>query len=103
MIKIEVLNGPEDGKIYEFDKNEVFIGRKREINDIVMEYDRLLSREHARVFLEQNRIYLEDLGSTRGTFVNHNRNPIPGEKQIKIGDEIRVGRMVLRILKGREN
>lgn len=98
MIVIEVLNGPEDGKIFRIDKHEVFIGRKRDANDIVFEYDKLMSRKHARIFVERGNIYIEDMGSTRGTYIGQSKNPIPGEKMIKPGDEIKAGMILFRIV-----
>lgn len=98
MIVIEVLNGPEDGKIFKIDKHEAFIGRKREVNDVVFEYDKLMSRKHARIFVERGNIFVEDMGSTRGTFVGPNKNPIPGEKMIEPGDEIKAGMVLFRIV-----
>lgn len=52
-------------------KPELFIGRTPE-NDIALP-DMSVSRRHARVFKENGKVYVEDLKSTNGTFVNGQR------------------------------
>jgi pSer/pThr/pTyr-binding forkhead associated (FHA) protein len=58
--------------------------------------DRLVSRFHATVRLEQDRIVLRDEGSSNGTYVNEKRitHPTP----LQHGDQIRVGNTVLQVL-----
>ncbi len=56
-----------------------------------------VSRKHARIVLRGNEYFLEDLGSTNGTFVNRGRRLIPGNpQQLREGDEIIVGKTFLR-------
>lgn len=35
--------------------------------------DRILSRKHARLYLRNNRVYIQDVGSSNGTFISGNR------------------------------
>ncbi|MFA9476809.1 FHA domain-containing protein [Phycisphaerales bacterium AB-hyl4] len=55
--------------------------------------DSCVSRQHARVWFENDCWWLVDLDSTHGTWVNHDRveQPTP----LRLGDEIRLGRMLL--------
>ena len=56
-----------------------------------------VSRRHARVTLRDGQYFLEDLGSTNGTFVNRGKRLIPGHRQtLNDGDEIIVGKTFLR-------
>jgi hypothetical protein len=56
-----------------------------------------VSRRHARITLNNGQYFLEDLGSTNGTFVNRGKRLIPGYRQIlNDGDEIIVGKTFLR-------
>jgi hypothetical protein len=56
-----------------------------------------VSRRHARISLRDGQYFLEDLGSTNGTFVNRGRRLMPGVAQVlKDGDEIIVGKTFLR-------
>lgn len=56
-----------------------------------------VSRRHARITCRDGRYFLEDLGSTNGTFVNRGRRLAPGQPQaLQDGDEIIVGKTFLR-------
>ncbi len=56
-----------------------------------------VSRRHARITCRDGRYFLEDLGSTNGTFVNRGRRLAPGQPQVlQDGDEIIVGKTFLR-------
>ena len=61
-----------------------------------------VSRRHARITLREGRYFLEDLGSTNGTFVNRGKRLLPGHLQpLQDGDEIIVGKTFLRFHVGR--
>jgi hypothetical protein len=56
-----------------------------------------VSRRHARITLRDGEYFLEDLGSTNGTFVNRGKRLLPGYRQaLNDGDEIIVGKTFLR-------
>ena len=56
-----------------------------------------VSRRHARVTFRDGQYFLEDLGSTNGTFINRGKRLSPGTRQsLKDGDEIIVGKTFLR-------
>jgi hypothetical protein len=64
-------------------------------NDLVVP-DGLVSWEHARIWTDSDKIWLADLTSTNGTFVNDAR--INGTIQLSVGDIIAVGsRVRLRV------
>lgn len=67
--------------------NSVVIGRSLE-SDIVITSKRI-SREHAQIRRDGWRIFLEDLGSTNGTYLNNERILEP--MQLRDGDRIQVG------------
>ena len=56
--------------------------------------DQFASHMHARVFPKGHFYFIEDLGSTNGTFVNGRR--IDDQTQLKFHDEIRLGETVFR-------
>ena len=68
------------------------IGRSRSSGIAIS--DQFASHMHARVFPNGHFFFIEDLGSTNGTFVNGRR--IDGQAQLKVHDEIRLGETVLR-------
>jgi pSer/pThr/pTyr-binding forkhead associated (FHA) protein len=56
-----------------------------------------VSRRHARISLNNGQYFVEDLGSTNGTFVNRGKRLMPGIRQaLNDGDEIIVGKTFLR-------
>ena len=56
-----------------------------------------VSRRHACISLREGNYYIEDLGSTNGTFVNRGHRLAPGDRQpLKDSDEIIVGKTFLR-------
>lgn len=58
--------------------------------------DRFLSRQHARLFRQGDRIWIEDLGSANGTYVNDRR--VEGPTEIHPGDELRLSASYITLL-----
>src|SRR4051794_10792983 len=63
-----VLAGASVGEMYKVEGDKTVIGRGQKAQ--VRLLDDGISREHAQVVVEGNRIFLQDLGSTNGTFCN---------------------------------
>jgi len=57
--------------------------------------DTYISQQHARLFAKDGSWYVEDLGSTNGTFVNDQRLASPA--MVQPGDRVRVGTTVLEL------
>ncbi|MHB1930404.1 MAG: FHA domain-containing protein [Acidimicrobiales bacterium] len=57
--------------------------------------DSFVSQVHARVFRRDGHVWVEDLGSTNGTFVNDARVDAP--TALRPGDRVRVGQTVLEL------
>jgi hypothetical protein len=56
-----------------------------------------VSRRHARIVNHNSQYFIEDLGSTNGTFVNRGRRLLPGKRHmLQNGDEIIVGKTFLK-------
>jgi serine phosphatase RsbU (regulator of sigma subunit) len=64
-------------------------------NTLTLE-DGMLSRHHARCFLQGAGAWVEDLGSRHGTFLNGKR--VEGRLPLKEGDHLLMGRTELRLL-----
>jgi pSer/pThr/pTyr-binding forkhead associated (FHA) protein len=89
---LEIVEGAEAGRQHRLDA-PVEIGR--EADGPLQLDDRQVSRRHARVTPREARAWVEDLGSTNGTFVND--QPIYMPREIVPGDSIRVGLTVLEL------
>lgn len=72
------------------DQTVTRLGRAVE-NEIVIVSKRA-SREHAHIRRDGRRVFLDDLGSTNGTFVNGER--VLGSMQLRDGDQIAIGEVV---------
>lgn len=57
--------------------------------------DDYLSQYHARLFPRDGVWYVEDLGSTNGTFLNDHK--VSGPLEVHAGDDVRLGRTVLQL------
>ncbi len=62
-------------------------------NTIVIS-DPTVSTRHARLYLQGTQWYIQDLGSTNGTFVNNMRVT---QHPVRIGDQIRLGAIVIHV------
>ncbi len=78
-------------------KKVIKVGRDP-VNDIVIENDPLVSRKHAIIEKDGDTLYLEDKGSTNGTYVN--KNPVQAGKKVKVknGDAIMIGKTELKVV-----
>ncbi len=72
---------------------EILIGRSNDL-DMVLAED-MVSRRHARIGFQGDEIFIEDLASTNGTFVN-------GEKikrsRLREGDRVLIGTSILKVV-----
>jgi pSer/pThr/pTyr-binding forkhead associated (FHA) protein len=72
------------------DKASVTFGKKKEEVDVVLD-DVSVSRMHARILRDGEKVLLEDLNSTNGTFKNGLRMEPYERRELEVGDEIRIG------------
>ena len=85
------------GRRHVLDQEVITIGRDRE-NDIVLDSDSV-SRRHARIEHRDGRIYLTDLDSTNGTYVNDDNEPVR-DCQLRRGDQVKIGDTIFKYLSG---
>lgn len=99
---IERGDGP--GTEFKLVNNESTIGRWDADNGVfpdidldAYDSDAKVSRRHAKIYRSNGSYFIEDLGSTNGTYVNRGRRLLPGTpQQISDGDEVIVGKTFLR-------
>jgi two-component system, cell cycle response regulator len=90
------IHGPELGKKYALQEHEFTIGRE-EGNHIVVDLDNV-SRRHAMIIRKQGRMFVKDLGSTNGTYLNDAE--VTQETPLRSGDLIKVGGSIFKFLTG---
>ena len=93
--RLTVLKSPsaEEGRELVLNAAPVTIGRARQ-NDLGLEADEFASARHARFEPRRDGVWVEDVGSTNGTFVNGARLEEP--RRLRPGDVVRIGDTDLR-------
>ena len=76
-----------------FDKDDITIGREAGV-DLIVE-DRSISRKHLQIQLEQGRIFVSDMGSSNGTYVDNER--IIVKTRVNSQTHIRIGKIIVQI------
>jgi hypothetical protein len=93
--RLVVVKSPEleEGADFELDSSQLTVGRGGQ-NDVRLGDDEYASARHARVEPRQDGVWVQDLGSTNGTYLNGTRLERP--RRLSNGDIIRVGETDLR-------
>jgi hypothetical protein len=93
--RLVVASSPvlEEGGEYSLDSSALTIGRAEQ-NDVAIDGDEFASARHARVEPRRDGVWVHDLGSTNGTFVNGVRIDRP--RKLVNGDVVRTGETELR-------
>ena len=92
--RIEVTDGPARGEQQDLE-NELVIGRSAD-GFGTLKGDPEISRRHAQISrTDEGRLYISDLGSTNGTFVNGNK--IEGSAWLSPGDVVKVGQSTMKV------
>ncbi len=82
-----------EGETYVID-GEVTVGRAPGC-EVVLTGDSFVSQVHARLFRRNRDTFVEDLGSTNGTFVNGER--IDAATRLRRGDRVQFGQTVAEV------
>ena len=93
--RLVVISGPLEGGDFSL-ANDLSIGREK-TNAISVE-DRMLSRHHCLIHVDDSEIQIRDLGSSNGTYVNG--LPIAAHA-LKDGDQIRAGQSIFVFVRGK--
>ena len=90
-----VLQSPalDEGDAFTLDSQPITIGRGV-TNDVSLPEDEYSSTRHARLEPRRDGVWIEDIGSTNGTFVNGIR--LTRERRLVPGDVVRIGETDLR-------
>jgi FHA domain len=93
--KLVVTQGALAGTTVSLSSAPVLIGRAPDSTLVLT--DDYASTRHARVFPQEGDWYVEDLGSTNGTYLD--RSKVTGPTQVPLGVPIRIGKTVLELRK----
>ena len=93
MPKLILMKGIAATRQFSLLAKQTTIGRAS-TNDVVLD-SMQVSRHHALVTVDGPSVTLSDLGSRNGVFVNGRR---VSESRLHHGDEVRIGRRIMRFL-----
>jgi hypothetical protein len=88
-----VTEGPLKGTTITLGEQSVLIGRNP-ASTLVLDDD-FASGRHARIYPENDEWFVEDLGSTNGTYLGNQRLATPS--QLSVGSTLRIGTTVLEL------
>lgn len=75
-------------------EDQLTVGRAAECQITID--DTFASQLHARVFNHEGQLFVEDLGSTNGTYLN--RRKLQGPQAVRRGDRLQVGNTVMELV-----
>jgi len=87
-LKIEIIDGRLSGKTFQIDSFPVCIGSLSNSNLQIL-FDKYISRAHCTIYNDDNNLYLIDMKSTNGTYVNDHL--IQSAVRIKNEDIVKIG------------
>lgn len=93
--KVIIVEGPESGRSVPLDGTPVTFGRGTECT--VPLADEYVSTQHARLRFHEDQWYVEDLGSTNGTYVGNQR--LTRSTPVNVRSRFRLGKTVVELRK----
>jgi len=97
--KFTIISSVNNGEEFLLTSNELTGGRSDD-NELHLDYPGV-SRKHFRVFFENEKLFIEDLNSKYGIFIN--KKKIEGTKELCSGNTIQLGELTLKYKTANEN
>ena len=95
-IELLIVAGEFEGEKIPLSSKPIVIGKDQRRCNLIFA-DSMISRMHCQIQIQNNHIYVRDLNSTNGTWINDQR--IQHETQVRVGDIISLaGRTVFQII-----
>ena len=93
-LRLKVVEPPETrGRTYDLG-DELTVGRASGCQ-VALPDDTYASQLHARIFRRDGDVFVEDLGSTNGTFLN--RKKVSAPVSLRRGDRLQVGKTIFEV------
>jgi predicted component of type VI protein secretion system len=94
LVKIRMLNSKQAGTAYVVHKSPYVIGRHDQA-DLRVKSPKV-SLQHCALIIKGNEVWVRDLQSTNGTFVND--DPVTEDRRLGAGDRLVVGPAVMEVV-----
>lgn len=91
-VKVFILSSIDGKYAYKVSADEVIIGRESVMSEYLAGKS-YVSRSHAKISIQDNELWIENLSGTNYTYVNNKR--IAGKTKLSDGDELGLGGMVV--------
>lgn len=88
-IRMVAMNAPQHFEIV-VDRDVLVIGKKAELVDAVIPFNKMISRKHCRITKQGGSYYITDEGSANGTYINSKCIVTNKAYQVNRGDIIRL-------------
>lgn len=93
---LHLVDRENGGRVFEkVVKDVIIIGRKCELCDIAIDYDKTVSSRQCKVYIKNKKLYVSDLGGTNITYLND--KPLREDALLNTGDVLGFGRINLRV------
>ena len=86
-VKFSLIN-KATGEVIEVRRSVFRIGKDKDFNDYVVEDNKTVSRKHIELISKNSKVYIKDLHSTNGTFIDGFRLPSDTELELKNGQKV---------------
>ncbi len=93
--QVVVTSGPNEGITVDLERAPILIGRGSDA--AIRLDDDYVSTRHARIASAGDQWYVEDLGSTNGTYIGSSRINQP--TTLTLGTQVRIGKTILELRK----
>jgi len=94
MPSISVLYPEESRQTMQIPETGLLIGRSQDCNLCLT--DEFISAKHCKIFFENEKLFIEDQGSTNGTFIDGIQ--VEKKSSLEQGQEVQIGATVLKIV-----
>ncbi len=91
--RVHLEAGPHAPAVIAINKSVMIIGRGKGIADIDVG-DESASRRHAYIVYRDGQFFLNDMGSTNGTFIN---GELVGSARLRDGAQFQIGTAIMRL------
>jgi hypothetical protein len=90
---LSIIEGPHTGEVFSLRKLPALIGRGSG-SFIRLDNDLGVSRRHAELYEQDGQLYIKDLKSSHGTYVNSSNID---DRRLKDGDQVQIGITILKV------
>jgi hypothetical protein len=98
MTKLYIIEGSDKGRSFELKDGSIYIGRSP--NNSIQMKDSAISRRHLKIRKREDQLFIKDLRTKNGSYVNGTQIKSDTEIEISEGDPIVIGMSVICIGKG---